>query len=135
MEFAFAMAAAAYMLFTIFNPATKGLGFGYVDTSIVCDIHHYYFECSGHPNRFYTVSIFLSALLFLFSGVLSFISIIWVSCPCLHSISRVVDRQFGESEARPSQDTRFLLNLLGLASGPAPAIKAMAILNKVQFTY
>ena len=104
-------------------------GIGLFEPNMYCDVHGKMYECSGHPSAFYTVVMFVTCGMFLLYGLISFYSILWSVCPCMQTLKQVVgDKNKG---IKLSPDFLFLLNLLVLGSGIAPAITAMTILEPV----
>jgi len=103
-----------------------------MDASIYCDVHDYWYECSGHPSSFYTVVNIAACILVLIFVTITFYSILWVLCPCLHVFTKLeifsADNDESEMEGT-SRDFRLLLNLLVMGAGLAPAITTISILD------
>ena len=58
-------------------------------------------------------------------------SVLWSMCSCMQTLQQVVGDK-DEDEIELSPDFKFLLNLLVLGSGIAPAITAMTVLEPVR---
>jgi len=102
-------------------------GIGLSEPNMFCDVHGKMYECSGHPSAFYTVVMFVTCGMFMLYGLISFYSILWSVCPCMQTLKQVVGDK--NKEIKLSPDFLFLLNLLVLGSGIAPAITAMTVLE------
>ena len=108
-------------------------GIGLSEPNMFCDVHGKMYECSGHPSAFYTVVMFVTCGMFLLYGLISFYSILWSVCPCMQTLKKVVGDK--NKEIKLSPDFLFLLNLLVLGSGIAPAITAMTVLEPVRYIF
>ena len=95
-----------------------------------CNVHGKMYECTGHPSAFYTVVMFFTCGMFFLYGLISFYSILWSVCPCMQTLKQVVGDT--NKEIKLSPDFLFLLNLLVLGSGIAPAITVMTVLEPVR---
>jgi len=102
-------------------------GMGLSEPNMFCNVHGKMYECSGHPSAFYTVVLFVTCGMFFLYGLISFYSILWSVCPCMQTLKQVVGDT--NKEIKLSPDFLFLLNLLVLGSGIAPAITAMTVLE------
>merc|ERR1711971_1156681 len=102
-------------------------GIGLSEPNMFCNVHGIMYECSGHPSAFYTVVLFVTCGMFFLYGLISFYSILWSVCPCMQTLKQVVGDT--NKEIKLSPDFLFLLNLLVLGSGIAPAITAMTVLE------
>merc|ERR1711971_814534 len=102
-------------------------GIGLFEPNMYCNVHGKMYECSGHPSAFYTVVMFVTCGMFFLYGLISFYSILWSVCPCMQTLKQVVGDT--NKEIKLSPDFLFLLNLLVLGSGIAPAITAMTVLE------
>ena len=105
-------------------------GMGLSEPNMYCNVHGKMYECSGHPSAFYTVVLFVTCGMFFLYGLISFYSILWSVCPCMQTLKQVVGDT--NKEIKLSPDFLFLLNLLVLGSGIAPAITAMTVLEPVR---
>jgi len=104
------------------------------DPNMYCDVHGRMYECTGHPSAFYEIVIFVTCGMFFLYGLISFYSVLWSVCPCMQTLKQVVELGQGrvvdkDEEIKLSPDFLFLLNLLVLGSGIAPAITAMTVLE------
>merc|ERR1711971_1389739 len=102
-------------------------GIGLFEPNMYCNVHGKMYECTGHPSAFYTVVMFVTCGMFFLYGLISFYSILWSVCPCMQTLKQVVGDT--NKEIKLSPDFLFLLNLLVLGSGIAPAITAMTVLE------
>jgi len=102
-------------------------GMGLSEPNMYCNVHGKMYECSGHPSAFYTIVLFVTCGMFFLYGLISFYSILWSVCPCMQTLKQVVGDT--NKEIKLSPDFLFLLNLLVLGSGIAPAITAMTVLE------
>merc|ERR1711971_980552 len=102
-------------------------GMGLSEPNMFCNVHGKMYECSGHPSAFYTIVLFVTCGMFFLYGLISFYSILWSVCPCMQTLKQVVGDT--NKEIKLSPDFLFLLNLLVLGSGIAPAITAMTVLE------
>jgi len=118
-------------------------------STIHCNVHSYWFECSGSPQQFYLyilyIAVFMGAI-YLFANFYNFF---WLTIPCIGKLSKVM-RNYkhnliegnteGKSEALvlgdlyqiyyDNRDLRLLLDLLSASSGIAPAISIMTLFDK-----
>jgi len=106
---------------------TETDGIGLSEPNMYCDVHGKMYECSGHPSAFYSAVMFVTCGMFALYGLISFYSILWSVCPCMQTLKQVVGDE--NKEIKLSPDFLFLLNLLVLGSGIAPAITAMTVLE------
>lgn len=115
------------VIYKITSKSAKGVGVDF-HANIYCDVHGYLYECSGHPASFYTVTMMFTGLMLLAYSSITLYSLTWVSCPCLHKLTKLHTR---EGMKPMSKDLTFLVHLLAKGAGIAPALKALAILDKV----
>lgn len=104
---------------------TKGIGIDSV--SLFCDAHGKFYNCIGNSGAFNTAVVVLVAALFLVYGLFAVYSIVWATFPCMHPLKSFLE----DEKVHLSRDFKFLLNLLCLGSGIAPAITTLTILEKV----
>jgi len=103
-------------------------GIGLSEPNMYCNVHGRMWECTGHPSAFYTVVMFVTCGMFFLYGLISLYSVLWSMCSCMQTLQQVVGDK-DEDEIELSPDFKFLLNLLVLGSGIAPAITAMTVLE------
>merc|ERR1719278_1790893 len=126
METLFSLGMCGFLAWQLIE-ADETDGIGLSEPNMYCDVHGKMYECSGHPSAFYTVVMFVTCGMFLLYGLISFYSILWSVCPCMQTLKHVVGDK--NKEIKLSPDFLFLLNLLVLGSGIAPAITAMTVLE------
>jgi len=117
--------------------------------TIHCDVHGYWFECSGQPAQFYVYILYITVVITGTYMLLNLYNLLWLTCPCLGKLSRLMrtyrsnmrecaedgisDRQMlGEvyDIYYTNRDMRLLLDLLATSSGVAPAIAIMMVFDK-----
>ena len=116
---------------------------------IVCDVHSYYFECSGQPAQFYVYSLYITCTITI---IYILCNLMWLTFPCFGKLSRLMSTykanmrdRAGDSMKTDKQllgdlydiyynnrDLRLLLDLLATSSGVAPAIAIMTLFDKVR---
>ena len=57
---------------------------------IVCDVHGYYYECSGQPAEFYAYILYITCFITLLYILCNFYNLLWLSFPCFGKLSRVM---------------------------------------------
>ena len=147
-HFSYFFAPTFQIVETVFSLACFGfLGWklasntvSFSDPNMYCDVHGRMYECTGHPSAFYEIVIFVTCGMFFLYGLISFYSVLWSVCPCMQTLKQVVELGQGrvvdkDEEIKLSPDFLFLLNLLVLGSGIAPAITAMTVLEPVRLIF
>jgi len=117
--------------------------------TIVCDVHGYFYECSGQPAQFYIyildITIFITCIYIL----CNIYNLVWLLVPQLGKLSRLMVAYRQNMRAREgnsktdkellgdlydiyynNRDLRLLLDLLATSSGVAPAISVMTLFDK-----
>jgi len=118
--------------------------------TIICDVHSYYFECSGQPAQFYVDSLYITCTITIIYILCNIYNLLWLTFPCFGKLSRLMStykanmrERAGESMKSDRQilgdlydiyynnrDLRLLLDLLATSSGVAPAIAIMTLFDK-----
>jgi len=119
------------------------------ESTIHCNVHGYWFECSGSPQQFYLYILYIAVsmgAIYIFANLYNFM---WLTIPCIGKLSKVMrtykhnlihNNSAGTSEAvllgelyhiyYDNRDLRLLLDLLAASSGIAPAISIMTLFDK-----
>ena len=113
--------------FLIFKLCVETKGIGLDSVSLFCNAHGKIYNCIGNPGAFNTAVVMFVTALFLVYGLFAVYSIVWASFHCMHPLKSLLE----DKKIHLSRDFRFLLNLLCLGSGIAPAITTLTILEKV----
>ena len=58
--------------------------------TIICDAHGFYYECHGNPTSFYVYSLYVTCLITITYIICNIYNILWLICPCLGKLSRVM---------------------------------------------
>jgi len=114
-----------------------------------CDVHGYWYECSGQPAQFYIYVLYITVGITGLYMVLNTYNLFWLLFPCFGKLSRLMSsyRSMMRAGADPklsdeevlgelysiyydNRDLRLLLDLLATSSGVAPAIAIMTIFDK-----
>ena len=127
MEAIFSFGCCTFLMFKLCVD-TKGIGIDGV--SLFCNAHGKVYDCIGNPGAFNTAVVVSVVALFLLYGLFAVYSIVWAAFPCMHPLKGFLE----DEKVHLSRDFKFLLNLLCLGSGIAPAITILTILEKVYFT-
>jgi len=117
--------------------------------TIVCDVHGYFFECSGQPAQFYAYILYITIILTCFYILCNIYNLIWVLFPQLGKLSHLMTAYRRHMRAREGEnksdkellgdlydiyynnkDLKLLLDLLATSSGVAPAISVMTLFDK-----
>jgi len=118
--------------------------------TIICDVHSYYFECSGQPAQFYVYSLYITCFITIVYILCNIYNLMWLTFPCFGKLSRLMStykanmrERAGDSMKTDKQllgdlydiyynnrDLRLLLDLLATSSGVAPAIAIMTLFDK-----
>eukprot|EP00092_Neocalanus_flemingeri_P024779 GFUD01026868.1.p1 GENE.GFUD01026868.1~~GFUD01026868.1.p1 ORF type:complete len:507 (+),score=114.41 GFUD01026868.1:221-1741(+) len=118
--------------------------------TIICDVHSYYFECSGQPAQFYVYSLYITCIITIAYILCNIYNLLWLIFPCFGKLSRMMSTykanmrdRAGDSTKTDKQllgdlydiyynnrDLRLLLDLLATSSGVAPAIAIMTLFDK-----
>ena len=121
--------------------------------TIICDVHNYYFECSGQPAQFYFYSLYITCTITIVYILCNIYNLMWLTFPCFGKLSRLMStykanmrERAGDSMKSDKQllgdlydiyynnrDLRLLLDLLATSSGVAPAIAIMTLFDKVRY--
>jgi len=118
--------------------------------TIICDVHSYYFECSGQPAQFYVYSLYITCSITILYILCNVYNLMWLSFPCFGKLSRLMSTYKSNMRSREgdtmktdkqilgdlydiyynNRDLRLLLDLLATSSGVAPAIAIMTLFDK-----
>ena len=117
---------------------------------IVCNVHGYYYECSGQPSQFYVYILYITIVLTVLYLSCNIYNIIWLIFPQCGKLSRLMviyrqnmrSREGGSKSDKEllgdlydiyynNRDLRLLLDLLATSSDVAPAISVMTLFDKV----
>eukprot|EP00092_Neocalanus_flemingeri_P026006 GFUD01028186.1.p1 GENE.GFUD01028186.1~~GFUD01028186.1.p1 ORF type:complete len:488 (+),score=99.87 GFUD01028186.1:471-1934(+) len=117
--------------------------------TIICDVHSYYFECSGQPAQFYIYILYFTIAITSFYIMCNIYNLMWLTLPCFGKLSRLMTTYkrnmrdlAGEGKTDKELmgdlydiyynniDLRLLLELLTTSSGVAPAIAMMTLFDK-----
>ena len=118
---------------------------------LVCDVHGYFYECSGQPAQFYLYSLHITCIITISYILCNLYNLMWLTFPCFGKLSRLMAtykanmREQVEDPTRTDKevlgdlfdlyynngDFRLLLDLLAASSGVAPAISIMALFDEV----
>jgi len=117
--------------------------------SIVCDVHGYYFECSGQPAQFYKYILYFTIVITSGYILCNIYNLMWLTMPCFGRLSRLMTtyksnmRELAGPDKSDADmlgdlydiyynnvDLRLLLELLTTSSGVAPAIAMMTLFDK-----
>jgi len=117
--------------------------------TIICDVHSYYFECSGQPAQFYIYILYFTIAITSFYILCNIYNLMWLTLPCFGRLSRLMTtyksnmRDLAGEEKTDKElmgdlydiyynnvDLRLLLELLTTSSGVAPAIAMMTLFDK-----
>ena len=126
MEAIFSFGCCTFLMFKLCVD-TKGIGIDGV--SLFCNAHGKVYDCIGNPGAFNTAVVVSVVALFLLYGLFAVYSIVWAAFPCMHPLKGFLE----DEKVHLSRDFKFLLNLLCLGSGIAPAITILTILEKVYY--
>ena len=119
--------------------------------TVICNVHSFFFECSGQPAQFYIYSLYITIAITSLYICCNVYNLLWLIFPSIGKLSRVMstykqkmlDREEnqGKSEREVlgemydiyygNRDLRLLLDLLATSSGVAPAIGIMTLFDKV----
>jgi hypothetical protein len=115
--------------------------------TVICDVHDYYYECSGQPADFYKYILFITIAITGVYILCNCYNLLWLTFPCFGRLSRVMNtyrlnmqgRGSGKSDKENlgdlwdiyygNRDLRLLLDLLATSSGVAPAIAIMTLFD------
>jgi len=118
--------------------------------TVICNVHSFFFECSGQPAQFYIYSLYITIAITSLYICCNVYNLLWLIFPSIGKLSRVMstykqkmlDREEnqGKSEREVlgemydiyygNRDLRLLLDLLATSSGVAPAIGIMTLFDK-----
>lgn len=117
--------------------------------TIVCDVHGYFYECSGQPAQFYVYILYITIVLTVLYLSCNIYNLIWLIFPQCGKLSRLMviyrqnmrSREGGSKSDKEllgdlydiyynNRDLRLLLDLLATSSGVAPAISVMTLFDK-----
>ena len=60
-------------------------------TTLACNVHGFYYECSGQPAEFYFYILFITIAITLMYMLCNVYNILWLTFPCFGKLSRVMD--------------------------------------------
>lgn len=117
--------------------------------TIICDVHGYYYECSGQPAQFYVYILDMTIFITCIYILCNIYNLVWMLVPQLGKLSRLMVIYRQNMRAREgnnksdkellgdlydiyynNRDLRLLLDLLATSSGVAPAISVMTLFDK-----
>ena len=118
--------------------------------TIICDVHGYFYECSGQPAQCYVYILYITIFLTCIYILCNIYNLVWLLLPQLGKLSRLMVTYRQNMRAREgntktdkellgdlydiyynNRDLRLLLDLLATSSGVAPAISVMTLFDKV----
>ena len=118
--------------------------------TIICDVHSYFFECSGQPAQFYKYILYFTIIITSFYILCNIYNLMWLTLPCFGRLRRLMStykwnmRKLSGYALSDKEllgdlydiyynnvDLRLLLELLTSSSGVAPAIGMMTLFDKV----
>ena len=119
--------------------------------TIVCDVHGYFYECSGQPAQFYVYILYITIIITCIYILCNIYNLVWLTLPQFGKLSRLMtiykrNMREREGDSKTDQellgdlydiyynnrDLRLLLDLLATSSGVAPAISVMTLFDKVK---
>ena len=137
-EFLVSLLLTVYMLLS-------GVGELERDSSVLCDVHGTWYECSGVPTQFYLSVLFIALALLAVYLLTTFFTLLWLLCPCwgkLATFMRDYQAQLSKNAKKAgmemkdaellgelnqiyyeNNDLRLLLDLLAAATGLAPPLR------------
>ena len=59
--------------------------------TVVCNVHGFYYECSGQPAEFYFYILCITIAITLMYMLCNVYNILWLTFPCFGKLSRVMD--------------------------------------------
>lgn len=117
--------------------------------TIICDVHGYFYECSGQPAQFYVYILYITIIITCVYILCNIYNLIWLTLPQFGKLSRLMTTYKKNMRAREgdsktdkellgdlydiyynNRDLRLLLDLLATSSGVAPAISVMTLFDK-----
>jgi len=120
-----------------------------VRDTIHCDVHGYFYECSGAPHQFYLYILWITVIIDALYVIANLYNLLWLICPGIGELDKVMNKyrenllhtnKDGKSEEEllgdlyhiyyNNRDLRLLLGLLATSSGIAPAIAIIALFDK-----
>ena len=122
--------------------------------TIICEVHNFYFECSGQPAQFYVYSLYITCVITVSYILCNIYNLMWLLFPCLGNLRRLMSTYRTNLRAKSvvkeasdkellgdlydiyynNRDLKLLLDLLATSSGVAPAIAVITLLDKVTDT-
>ena len=60
--------------------------------SVMCDVYGHWYECSGHPQKFYLVVLIVADVLLFGYMLLTAITLLWISHPNMGAMSTVMEK-------------------------------------------
>ena len=120
--------------------------------TIICDVHSYFFECSGQPAQFYVYSLYITCTITIAYILCNIYNLMWLIFPSFGNLRRLMStykanmrEKAGDSETTDKEllgdlydiyynnhDLKLLLDLLATSSGVALAIAIITLLDKVR---
>eukprot|EP00092_Neocalanus_flemingeri_P069496 GFUD01085180.1.p1 GENE.GFUD01085180.1~~GFUD01085180.1.p1 ORF type:complete len:487 (-),score=116.41 GFUD01085180.1:160-1620(-) len=117
--------------------------------TIICDVHGYFYECSGQPAQFYVYILYITIIITCMYILCNIYNLVWILLPQFGKLSRLMISYKQSMRAREgnsktdkellgdlydiyynNRDLRLLLDLLATSSGVAPAISVMTLFDK-----
>jgi len=128
---------------------SEGLSILMQADTIICDVHGYFYECSGQPAQFYVYILYITIFITCIYILCNIYNLVWLLIPQLGKLSRLMVTYRKNMKARDisnktdkellgdlydiyynNRDLRLLLDLLATSSGVAPAISVMTLFDK-----
>lgn len=117
---------------------------------IVCDVHGFFYECSGQPAQFYLYILYITCVITLIYILCNVYNLLWLAIPVFGKLSRLMatykrnmqaqDTSVGKTDREilgdlydiyyDNRDLQLLLDLLATSSGVAPAIAILTLFDK-----
>ena len=136
----------AFLLLTYI--CSEGLSILMHADTIICDVHGYFYECSGQPAQFYVYILYITIFITFIYILCNIYNLVWMLVPRLGKLSSLMVTYKQNMRAREgkdktdkellgdlyeiyynNKDLRLLLDLLATSSGVAPAIFVMTLFD------
>ena len=91
----------------------RGLPALQYSNTVICDVHSYYFECSGQPAQFYVYSLYITCSITILYILCNIYNLMWLSFPCFGKLSRLMSTYKANLRLKEGNDKKTDEQILG----------------------
>merc|ERR1719348_1599029 len=74
--------------------------------TIICDVHSYYYECSGQPAQFYLYILYITCVITGLYILCNIYNLLWLIMPCLGKLSHLMSTYRYKMRTKDASNSR-----------------------------